>query len=118
MAIGRTNAAGRTINVPTYLGKDCEIIISTQQPSDPKENTIWVSSSLEVTRCVISDKRPDQESGLLFFLIASQGDNYIQLSHDPDVVVRLSGAEICVSGSNWRSVLTKVYKGGVWESLI
>lgn len=61
MAIGRTNAMGSSD------GLNFDVVCSTTQPTNPKENTIWINTSDTYTEFVYDDSPPEVAPGRLWF---------------------------------------------------
>ena len=61
MAIGRTNAMGSSD------GLNFDVVCSTTQPTNPKENTIWINTSDTYTEFVYDVNPPEVAPGRLWF---------------------------------------------------
>lgn len=101
-------------NVQPGGGLNFEIVGSTEQPSNPSENTIWVNTDQPVVGWAINSSEPDEPyEGMVWIETASISNVAINAINANELVVRLVKAQY-YHNNNWVLVNTKVYQNGGW----
>lgn len=118
MAIGRTNSGGSGGGLAVY------IVGGTTQPTNPKENTVWVNTDTAITEWVFSATQP---STRLDGSALSGGEVWFQVSTAataPINVLKKNGAyeypQACyqyISGA-WVAKTARTYQKGAWVDWI
>lgn len=86
------------------------------QPADPKENTIWVRTSTNVSSWTLAASAPSQpESGMVWIEISLSGVNAFNALKKNGIVLCPASAWQYLSGE-WTELTAKIYQGGVWET--
>lgn len=103
------NAGGGDLNF--------EVVRSTTQPSNPKENTIWVNTNVNIPKYVISATQPSSpESGLLW-IKAGNVDSTVMNAVKDNILNVYLGSVSQYTGSSWIGVTAKIYQSGSWKDL-
>ena len=98
-------------------GLNFKVVGGTTQPSNPKENTIWVNTPNEITEWgfgVESDKPERPETGMVGFV--TSGDSCIKFNalKDDGIIVTPTAAYQYISGS-WKGIAdVKIHQDGEW----
>lgn len=118
MAIGRTNSGGSGGGLAVY------IVGGTTQPTNPKENTVWVNTDTAITEWVFSATQP---STRLDGSALSGGEVWFQVdtaATAPINVLKKNGAyeypQVCyqyISGA-WVAKTARTYQNGAWVDWI
>lgn len=94
-------------------GLNFKVVGGLTQPSDPKENTIWVLTDEKITGYAFSAEAPDLIEGCVWFqTAASSGVGFNALKNNT-VMVYPTTAKQCVGGA-WVDVTAKTYQNGSW----
>ena len=110
---GRTNAGGTG-----GFGLNLKIIGSEEMPSNPRENTIWIKTSVKITSYAIQSEAPESPTeGLLWLknttvLSATTGAE-INVGKKNTLNIRLGDAKL-YTGGKWTAVDGWVYSNGEW----
>lgn len=105
--LGRTNAGGG-------MSLNFQIVGGTTQPTGPKENTIWVSTSEKITSWVLSATEPKApEEGMVWITYGTSGAIEINALKKNGIQFFPVSAKQYVSGS-WTARDMKVYQDGSW----
>ena len=102
------------IFTPVYGGGlNFEIVGGTEQPTNPKENTIWVNTEHSITSWAFSLNEPKStDNGMVWFKIGQSKVSFNALKQNT-IQVNLNKAQQFVSGK-WESVEFTVYQDGAW----
>ena len=95
-----------------------EVVGGTTQPSNPKENTIWVNTSTAITSWAFSAEEPDSTVNGMVWIKTIQGGKVIfdAVSDENTLIVYPNSASQCVNGS-WVKKDALIYQGGAWLEL-
>jgi hypothetical protein len=108
MGFGNTNAAagGTSLNF--------KVVGGTTEPTNPKENMIWVNTSSKITGWYFSATQPEKlEEGELWFKTGNSSEVSFNALKDNTIQVYPSSVKQWVSGE-LREVVAKTYKNGAW----
>lgn len=94
------------------------VVGGTSQPSDPKENTIWVNTNEEITGWIFSATEPEAPEDGLVWIVTGQASTvaFNALKKNNLQVYPLSAKQRV--GNAWVDVLAKSYQGGEWVDWI
>lgn len=93
-----------------------EVVGGTTQPSNPKENMIWVNTSTTITGWGFgaeSEKPSSPASGMVWFCTGPLSVVKFNALKENSIFVYLLSANQRVSGA-WKSVAAKIYQNGTW----
>lgn len=111
--LGRTNTGGGGGGG----GLNYKVVGGTSAPSNPKENTIWVNTSTEITSHVFSATQPTGSEGMVWFKTETICNvNFNALKKNVLQVYPLSAKQY-VSGA-WVDKTAKIYQGGAWKEFV
>lgn len=95
-----------------------KVVGGTEQPENPKENTVWVNTDTEISGWVFSPEEPAEPSGGLVWIGLGMA------SRAPFNALKKNGLFVyplfCkqyVSGA-WETKTAYVYKSGTWEQVM
>ncbi len=110
MIFNMTGGGGNPLNF--------KVVGGTSQPSDPKENTIWINTSTTISSWAFSSESPsDPVNGMVWILIGTSSDvEFNALTGNVSKIYPLSAKQY-VSGS-WVDMTAQSYQGGVWKEWI
>lgn len=109
MAIGRTNAGAGGSG-----GVNFKVVGGTTEPASPKENTIWVNTSVTIPSWVFSATEPGSPvEGMVWISTGTNSTVTFNALKKNDVQVYPQSAKQYVGGA-WVSVDAKTYQGGEW----
>lgn len=93
-----------------------EVVGGTEEPSNPKENTIWVNTDTPIAGWHFSSEQPDNLAEGAIWFISTQDTklHFLALKKNP-IEVFVRNAKQMVSG-NLVTVEFKIYKNGKWMS--
>lgn len=95
-----------------------EVIGSTTQPSNPKENTIWVNTSTEITGWSFSATEPDIPiEGVVWVNIDVNGTHMINAVSKNEIELSIISVKQYISDA-WVSKTAYIYISGEWDLLI
>lgn len=113
MAIGRTNAGGGGGG-----GLNFKVVGGTTAPTSPKENTIWVNTSVTIPSWAFSATEPGSPvEGMVWISTGTSSTVAFNALKKNDIQAYPVSAKQYVS-SQWVSVEAKSYQGGEWVSWI
>ena len=93
-----------------------EVVGGTTQPSNPKENTIWVNTGTEITGWVFSVDEPGEPAeGLVWMRTGTNGTRFNALL-DNEIEVRFGSAQQ-YANDTWTDVDAVIYQSGEWVSI-
>lgn len=110
--IGRTNAGGGG------GGLNFKVVGGTSAPSSPKENTIWVNTSVAITGWVFSATAPSSPAAGLVWIPTGESSavDFNALKKNGIQVYPVSAKQYV--GGAWVDKTAKIYQGGAWKELI
>lgn len=95
-------------------GLNFKIVGGTSEPSNPKENTIWVNTDQNITSYILSATKPETpEDGMVMITIGKDSTVAFSVTKKNPVMVYPISAEQYVSGA-WVSKGAKTYQNGMW----
>ena len=90
-----------------------KIVGGTTQPANPKENTIWINTDVEITSYVFSATQPAGSEGMVWIRTATNSAGSFNALKKNDITVYPDYVKQFVSGS-WVDKTTKINKSGTW----
>ena len=110
MIFNMTGGGGNPLNF--------KVVGGTSQPSDTKENTIWVNTSTTISGWAFSAETPSNPvAGMVWFLTGTSSNIEFNALTKNDVTIYPLSAKQYVSGA-WVDVTAQSYQGGVWKEWI
>lgn len=110
---GRTNAGGTG-----GFGLNLKIVNGTTMPSNPRENTVWIKTSVKIASYAIQSETPESPTeGLLWLkntaaVAVSEGVD-ISIGKKDTLTLHLADAKL-YTGEAWANVEGWVYTGASW----
>lgn len=94
------------------------IVGGTTQPENPKENTIWVNTDIEITGQSFSAKEPSNPIEGMIWIDWNNGDlsQGVSITNDFDAIVYLYKASQYISGL-WYVKYAYIYNNNTWLDL-
>ena len=112
MAIGRTNCGVGGV------GLNFQVVGGTTQPTSPKENTIWVNTSTEITGYAFSATQPENPiNGMVWITIAASSVAEFNALKKNSIQVYPLRASQYISDA-WTQVTATSYQSGEWVGWI
>jgi hypothetical protein len=105
--IGPTNARGGG------GGLNLKVVGGTTQPTNPRENTIWVNTATAITGYVLSPTQPQTGTEGLVWLKTADTGVEINVGRKNAVLLHLAMSQV-YSGGGWKTVKGYVYKSSAW----
>lgn len=91
-----------------------KVVGGATEPSNPKENTIWVNTDKEITGWHFASEQPeDMKEGEVWFQTGSYSPSEFNALKKNNVTVYPISAKQMVSGA-LKDVVAKTYQGGKW----
>lgn len=91
-----------------------KVMGGTAQPTNPKENTIWVNTDLDVADWAFSTDEPaGPVAGSVWFKTAADGSVAFNALKKNAIKIHLIGTAQRVNGE-WTAVDAKIYQNGAW----
>lgn len=91
-----------------------KVVGGTSTPASPKENTIWVNTSAEITSWVFSAAEPETPSaGMVWISVGTTSPTKFNALKKNNITVYPISAKQYVSGA-WVDKSAKSYQGGAW----
>ena len=101
----------------TGAGLNFKVVGGTTQPANPKENTIWVNTSNEITGWIFSAEEPDvPEEGMVWFAVGLSSLAEFNALKENTLQVYPVLAKQYASGE-WSESPAKIYQGEKWANL-
>lgn len=92
-----------------------EVVGGTVQPSNPKENTIWVNTATEITSWVFSAGEPNAaEAGAVWVQTATVAPNAFNALKKNTLMTYPIGV-FTYNGVAWTTVTAQIYYDGEWH---
>lgn len=95
-------------------GLNFKVVGGTSQPTNPRENTIWVNTSTTITDWVFSATQPEAVTGRVWFLVSTSSVSEFNALKKNGIQIYPIYAKQYVSGS-WKNVTAKSYQNGAWR---
>ena len=94
-----------------------EIVGGTNQPENPKENTIWVNTDQEITEWAFSVEEPSEFiQGLVWIETHESSAISFDMLTENTVILHLLNVKQ-YNGSGWDIKETKIYQSGTWVNV-
>lgn len=94
-----------------------KVVGGTSQPTNPKENDIWVNTSTAITSYAISPTIPTNPTeGMVWITAGTYSSVAFNALKKNNITVCPAGCKQYISGA-WQNKVAKVYQSG-WKSLI
>ena len=91
-----------------------KVVGSTSAPASPKENTIWVNTSTEITSWVFSATEPESPAaGMVWISVGASSPVAFNALKKNNITVYPLSAKQYVNGA-WVDKTAKSYQGGAW----
>ena len=99
-------------------GLNFEVVGGTTQPSNPKENTIWVNTSNTITSWTFSIEQPTSPSnGMMWFSTGEYSTVPFNALKNNSMQIYPVYAKQYVNGT-WEEKTTKSYQNGEWQTWV
>lgn len=105
--IGPTNARGGG------GGLNLKVVGGTTQPTNPRENTIWINTTTAITGYVLSPTQPETGTEGLVWLKTADTGVEINVGKKNAVLLHLASCNI-YAGNKWDYIEAHVYRGNIW----
>lgn len=107
---GRTNAGGTG-----GFGLNLKIVNGTTMPSNPRENTVWVETTVAIKSYAIQISAPENPTeGMLFLKNKENVGVEVNIGKKNSLNVRLSAAQL-YTGGKWTNLNAYIYMNGAWK---
>ena len=88
-----------------------------QQPSAPKENTLWVNTDVKAADWVFSVDKPENPApGMMWIATAAASTAPVSVCPSPMVMIYPQSAQQYINGA-WMALNAAVYQNGAWVDL-
>ena len=104
--IGPTNARGGG-------GLNLKVVGGTTQPTNPRENTIWINTTTAISGYALSPTQPETGTEGLVWLKTADTGVEINVGRKNAVLLHLASCNI-YTGSKWDYIEAHVYRGNIW----
>ena len=95
-------------------GLNFKVVGGTSQPTNPRENTIWVNTSTTITDWVFSATQPESATGRVWISVGTSSTVEFNALKKNEIQVYPFAAKQYVSGA-WKNVTAKSYQNGAWR---
>lgn len=109
--IGRTNTGGGG------GGLNFIVVGGTSEPSNPKENTIWVNTDTQITNWEFSPTEPTGAEGMVWIQTGTSSSKPFNALKKNNITICPMSAKQYIGGT-WVSKTIEIYQGGVWCSFV
>ena len=93
-----------------------KVVGGTSQPTSPKENTIWVNTSISITSHIFSATQPETPSeGMVWFKTGGTSGAPFNALKKNSIMVYVDGCSQYINGS-WVAKNAQIYQNG-WKTL-
>ena len=117
-AILVSNLADEIANISTGVELNFEIIGDTNEPINPKENTLWVNTDVEISGWVFSAVQPTEYTeGLVWIVTGTSSIMTFNALKTNGIQIYLNEAMQYIGGA-WVGKDVKIYQGGKWNGLV
>ena len=90
----------------------------TQQPENPRENTIWVNTATQVTKWVISASQPAAPvEGLVWLSIGETSETPLDAVKNDSILLCLRAVSQYVNAA-WKDKPAMIFQTGEWKELV
>lgn len=107
--IGPTNARGGG-------GLNIKVVGGTTKPANPRDNTIWVNTSVAITGYVLSPTKPGTGTEGQVWLQTANSGVEINVGKRNAVLLHITTCNLYTGGS-WQMVSASVYVSGAWTEI-
>lgn len=105
-------------NISSGVELNFEVVGGTTQPSNPKENTIWVNTSNTITSWTFSIEQPTSPSnGMMWFSTGEYSTVPFNALKNNSMQIYPVYAKQYVNGT-WEEKTTKSYQNGEWQTWV
>lgn len=104
--IGPTNARGGG-------GLNLKVVGGTTQPTNPRENTVWINTTTAITGYALSPTQPENGTEGLVWLKTADTGVEINVGRKNAVLLHLAGGKL-YGGGKWLNINAFVYANNVW----
>lgn len=94
-------------------GVGLNVVGGTTQPTNPRENTIWVNTTTAITGYALSPTQPETGTEGLVWLKTADTGVEINVGKKNAVLLHLAMSQMYIGGS-WATVEGYVYKSSAW----
>lgn len=105
--IGPTNARGGG------GGLNLKVVGGATQPTNPRENTIWINTTTDITGYILSPTQPETGTEGLVWLKTADTGVEINVGKKNAVLLHLASCNI-YAGNKWDYIEAHVYRGNIW----
>lgn len=95
-------------------GLNFKVVGGTTQPTNPRENTIWVNTSDDITGWVFAPKAPTASEGLVWFAIGNNSPVAFNAIKKNGLWVYPGSCQQYISGA-WVTKTAKTYQSNAWK---
>ena len=96
-------------------GLNFEIAGGASEPTNPKENTIWVNTSEEITGWVLSPEAPASPAeGMVWIRTGESGKTAFNVLKKENIMVNPIRCDQYINGV-WTAKSTSIYQAGEWK---
>ena len=100
--------------ISTGVELNFEVVGGTTQPTNPKENTIWVSTSEKITSWIfVSDAPAEPEEGMVWFTTGASSQFAFNALKKNAIQVYPISVKQYINGA-WAEVTAMSYRSGAW----
>lgn len=90
-------------------------VVGNPQPANPKENTIWVDTDVDITSYVFSATEPETpKAGMLWVKISDSSNIKVGTPLGKDYITIMLNSVSQYVGGAWVDKVAKSYQGGEW----
>lgn len=101
-------------NMQSGGGLNFEIVGGTEQPENPKENTIWVATDAKITGWEFNPNEPEtKHQGMIWFRTETTGETQFNALKENAIYIKPSSAKQYADGA-WNDVPATIYQNGEW----
>ena len=90
-----------------------KVVGGTSEPSNPKENMIWVNTNTAITSYIFSTTQPTGTAGMVWFRTGKSSTAVFNALKKNNIQIYPASAKQYVSGT-WVEKTAKSYQGGKW----
>ena len=99
-------------------GLNFRVVGGTTQPSNPKENTIWVETGTTIHQWFFQPSAPSSPSTGDVWILTGFNSAKAFNALKKNVLIVNPGVVAIYNGTAWESVDAQIYQNGTWTSLI
>lgn len=94
-------------------GLNLKVVGGTTQPTNPRENTIWVNTATAITGYVLSPTQPETGTEGLVWLKTADSGVEINVGRKNAVLLHLAAGKL-YTGGKWANINGWVYANSLW----